>query len=104
MDSGKAVTKRFATREDLKTSFPRVASQTSGKEEASSLGQGTPRSLLLVESRYVLSLFCGSQCTRRGLLFLHCLQGTCCGLFDEMSDGLRLRNIHGVAAFDLDDR
>jgi hypothetical protein len=37
-------------------------------------------------------------------LFLPCHQGTHCGLFDEMSDGLRLRHIHGVAAFDLDDR
>jgi hypothetical protein len=37
-------------------------------------------------------------------LFLSRHQGTRCGLFDEMSDGLRLRHIHGVAAFDLDDR
>ena len=47
-------------------------------------------------------LFCG-QYTPSGL-FLPCHQGTRCGLFDEMSDGLRLRHIHGVAAFDLDDR
>ena len=47
-------------------------------------------------------LFCG-QYTTSGL-FLPCQQGTRCGLFDEMSDGHRLRHIHGVAAFDLDDR
>ena len=44
-------------------------------------------------------LFC-DQYTRP----LRCYRGTRCGLFDEMSDGLRLRHIHGVAAFDLDDR
>jgi len=49
------------------------------------------------------SLLCGCQCTHCGS-FLPSRQGTCCGLFDEMSDGLRLRHIHGVAAFYLDDR
>jgi hypothetical protein len=44
-------------------------------------------------------LFCG-QYTPAGL-FLPCHQGTGCGLFDEASDGLRLRHIHSVAAFDL---
>ena len=33
---------------------------------------------------------------------LRCGQSTCCGLFDEMSDGLRMGHVHGVAAFDLD--
>ena len=47
-------------------------------------------------------LFC-DQYTPSGL-FLPCHQGARCGHFDEMSDGLRLRHIHGVAAFDLDDR
>src|SRR6266436_5059975 len=41
-------------------------------------------------------LFC-DQYTPSGL-FLPCHQGTRCGLFDEMSDGLRLRHIQGVAA------
>jgi len=47
-------------------------------------------------------LLCG-QYTPSGL-FLPCQQGTLCGLFDELSDGPRLRHINGVAAFDLDDR
>ena len=48
------------------------------------------------------SLLCG-QCTRCGCFF-PCRQGTRGGFFDEVSDGFRLRHIHGVAAFDLDDR
>ena len=48
-------------------------------------------------------LLCGQQYTPSGL-FLPCQQGTLCGLFDELSDGPRLRHINGVAAFDLDDR
>jgi hypothetical protein len=55
---------------------------------------GRPRSLNLVQSRYPLaSLFCGGQGTGCG--FSACRQG---GLFDEISNGLRLRHIHGVAA------
>ena len=58
------------------------------------------QSLNLVQSRYPLArLFCGGQGT--GCRFSACRQG---GLFDEISNGLRLRHIHGVAAFDLDDR
>ena len=44
------------------------------------------------------SSLCGGQGTRCG--FSACRQG---GLFDEISNGLRLPHIHGVAAFDLDD-
>jgi hypothetical protein len=33
---------------------------------------------------------------------LRCRQGIRCGMFDEMSDGLRMRHVHGVTAFDLD--
>ena len=48
-----------------------------------------------------LSLSCsGSRCC----LVIRCNQGTGCRLFDEMSDRLWLRHIHGVAAFDFDDR
>ena len=61
-----------------------------------------PEALRLVESPYPLGYFAAN--TPRPVFFLPCHQGTRCGLFDEMSDGLRLRHIHGVAAFDLDDR
>src|ERR1700689_3995218 len=30
-------------------------------------------------------------------------QGTRCGLFDQMNDRLRMRHVHGMAAFDLHD-
>src|ERR1700722_17376698 len=35
---------------------------------------------------------------------LRCSQGIRCGLFDEMNDRLRMRHVHGMAAFDLHDR
>lgn len=68
---------------------PRVAfSDSSAGREASSVrsAPGSPR----VSESAIRLLFCD--------------QGTCCGLFDEMSDGPRLRHIHSVAAFDFDDR
>src|SRR5260370_6144404 len=71
----------------------------SGKAEDSSV-RLAPRKPSAWSSPAIRSrLFC-VQYTRP----LRCYQGTRCGLFDEMSDGLRLRHIHGVAAFDLDDR
>jgi len=75
----------------------------SGKAEASSVRSAPPEALRLVESRAIRSRLFWGQYTRSGL-FMPCCQGTSCGLFDEMSDGLRLGHIHGVAAFDLDDR
>lgn len=74
----------------------------SGKAEASPVRPSSPRSPRLVESCDCRSLLCG-QYTRSGL-FLYRRRGACCGLFDQMSDGLRLRHVHGVAAFDLYDR
>src|SRR6266849_3472982 len=75
----------------------------SGKAEASSVRSAPQEALRLVESRAIRSGLFWGQYTRSGLFMPSC-QGTRCGLFDEMSDGLRLRHIHGVAAFDLDDR
>ena len=34
---------------------------------------------------------------------LRCSHGAGCGLFDETSDRLRMRHVHGMAAFDLHD-
>ena len=42
--------------------------------------------------------------TTRCGFFFPCRQGAGGGFFDEVSDSLRLRHIHGVAAFDLDNR
>ncbi len=61
------------------------------------------RNLWPIESHYGcrLSLSCsGSRC----FFAIRCFQSTCCRLFDELSDRLWLRHIHGVAAFDFDDR
>ena len=85
---------------DLRSRFPELPLRllakggfvgASGAPEASSLNPANP-----------LRLLCG-QYTRSGL-FLPCRQGARCGLFDEVSDSLRLRYIHGVAALDFDNR
>ena len=98
-----AITKPLATMEHLRTCFPELPLGLSGKAEASSVGRAAPGSLLLVESPLSASLFCGGQCTRCGLFF-PCHQRTLCGLFDKKGDGLWLRHIDGVAAFDLHNR
>ncbi len=41
---------------------------------------------------------------RELILRLSCLGLSCLGsLFDQRGNGMRLRNVHGVAAFDFDD-
>ena len=47
---------------------------------------------------------CGTEsliCRSIRCAFFRCHQGTCCGLLDKISDGLRLGQEHGVTAFDL---
>jgi hypothetical protein len=100
---GKAdVGEHFATRENLKTCFLELPPRLSGKEETSSVRPAPPEASSWLNPGS-LSLFCGSQCAR-GRFFFPFRQCTRGGLFDEKSDGLRLRHINGVAAFDLDNR